>query len=82
MRSANFVGKSLVAPMMTGDALRAVTAHIPSPVAVVTTQPGGSGHGTTASAFLSLSMDPPMLLVSLHNSSTLLSRVRPGVVVA
>lgn len=56
-------------------------AHTPSAVSVVTTIADGRPYGTTVSAFMSLSMAPPMLLVSLDNESTLLSRVGLGSVV-
>lgn len=47
-----------------------------SSVSVVTTEDGGAAHGTTVSAFCSLSMEPPMILVSLDNSSRLLRHIR------
>lgn len=48
---------------------------IPSPVAVVTAL-GDWPHGTTVSAFASLSLDPPMVLISLQTSSALLPVIR------
>ncbi|MFD1824484.1 MULTISPECIES: flavin reductase family protein [Mumia] len=53
-------------------------SNVASAVSVVTTFDDGVPHGTTVSAFMSLSMDPPMLLVSLDARSSLLTRVRPG----
>lgn len=47
-----------------------------SSVSVVTTEDAGVPHGTTVSAFCSLSADPPMILVSLDNSSRLLRHIR------
>lgn len=55
---------------------REVMAGVCTPVAVVTTLDGVTPHGTTVSAFNSLSMDPPMMLVSLARMSNLLSAVR------
>ncbi|MEU4157334.1 flavin reductase family protein [Actinoplanes sp. NPDC026670] len=55
---------------------REVMAAVATPVAVVTTMTGDQPHGTTVSAFASLSMDPPMVLVSLARTSELLARVR------
>ncbi|OLT18834.1 flavin reductase [Pseudonocardia sp. CNS-139] len=46
-----------------------------SPVSVVTTCVRGQPFGTTVSAFASLSMDPPMVLVALDNRSDLLAAV-------
>ena len=57
---------------------RAAMRHVASPVAVVTTCAGGQPHGSTVSAFMSLSMQPPMLLVSLDNRSTLLRLLSVG----
>ena len=57
-------------------ALRSAMAGVCTPVSVVTTVENGLAHGTTVSAFSSLSMDPPMVLVSLDASSELLARVR------
>jgi flavin reductase (DIM6/NTAB) family NADH-FMN oxidoreductase RutF len=47
-------------------------ADVCTPVAVVTTLRGDRPHGTTVSAFASLSMSPPMVLVSLDLRSDLL----------
>lgn len=57
---------------------RAAMRHVASPVAIVTTYVDGRPHGSTVSAFMSLSMEPPMLLVSLDNRSALLSRLSIG----
>ncbi|MBT2269963.1 flavin reductase family protein [Rhodococcus enclensis] len=51
-------------------------AAVCAPVAVVTAVRGGAPFGTTVSAFASLSMSPPMVLVSLDRASTLLGVVR------
>jgi flavin reductase (DIM6/NTAB) family NADH-FMN oxidoreductase RutF len=56
------------------DAMRQVAA----PVCVVTTLHRSGPHGTTVSAFTSLSMNPPMLMLSLDTSSRLLSYVGVG----
>jgi flavin reductase (DIM6/NTAB) family NADH-FMN oxidoreductase RutF len=45
---------------------------VPTPVTVVTSHIDRKPHGTTVSAFTSLSLDPPMILVSLDQSSSLL----------
>jgi len=55
---------------------RKTMGNVAAAVSVVTTLDGGKPHGTTVSAFASLSMAPPMLLVSLDNDSTLLSKLR------
>ncbi|MGD6749742.1 flavin reductase family protein [Streptomyces sp. BH105] len=58
------------------DAFRDVMASVCTPVSVVTTLADGFPHGTTVSAFASLSMTPPMVLVSLDGRSRLLGMIR------
>ena len=58
-----------------GEEFRAVMAGVATPVSVVTTLTDGHPHGTTVSAFASLSMTPPMVLVSLDRGSELLARL-------
>lgn len=57
---------------------RAAMGNVAAAVSVVTTIHDGGAHGTTVSAFSSLSMDPPMLLVSLDNTSNLLTKLGVG----
>jgi len=57
------------------ESFKNVMAHVATPVAVVTSIEGGLPVGTTVSAFLSLSMDPPMILVSLDRGSETLELV-------
>jgi flavin reductase (DIM6/NTAB) family NADH-FMN oxidoreductase RutF len=54
------------------EALGAVCA----PVAVVTSFYDARPHGTTVSAFCSLSLDPPLVLVALDRGSELLRMIR------
>ncbi|WP_416966730.1 flavin reductase family protein [Streptomyces sp. 4F14] len=61
---------------VTPQAFRDAMATVASPVAVVTAMDGPRPHGTTVSAFTSLSLTPPMVLVSLDNRSRLLATVR------
>ncbi|MGY1550543.1 flavin reductase family protein [Microbacterium sp. A588] len=56
-------------------------ARVPTSVAVVTTDADGKPYGTTVSAFMSLSMHPPTVLVSLANKSSLLAKLRPATIV-
>lgn len=59
------------------ERFREVMASVCTPVSVVTAMAEeGLPHGTTVSAFTSLSMDPPMVLVSLDRASELLALVR------
>jgi flavin reductase (DIM6/NTAB) family NADH-FMN oxidoreductase RutF len=57
-------------------AFRAAMASVCTPVSVVTTLADGLPYGTTVSAFTSLSMQPPMVLVSLDLGSDLLALIR------
>ncbi|MFE2940303.1 flavin reductase family protein [Streptomyces sp. NPDC059255] len=50
--------------------------NVASPVAVVTTMDGRRPYGTTVSAFASLSLAPPMVLVSLDDRSQQLAIIR------
>lgn len=54
---------------------RDAMAAVCTPVAVVTGMDGDRPHGTTVSAFASLSMTPPSVLVSLDRGSDLLALV-------
>src|SRR5688572_16693232 len=54
---------------------RDAMAQVAGPVTVITAADGARAHGTTVSAFMSLSMSPPMVLVSLNLSSALLDLV-------
>lgn len=58
------------------DSFRAVMGNVCTPVSVVTTLASDIPHGTTVSAFASLSMTPPMLLVSLDQASRLLAAIQ------
>jgi flavin reductase (DIM6/NTAB) family NADH-FMN oxidoreductase RutF len=60
---------------LTG-AFREVMSGVCTPVSVVTAMDGQRPHGTTVSAFTSLSMDPPMVLVSLDRDSDLLALIQ------
>lgn len=55
---------------------RDVMGGVCTPVTVVTALDGDRPHGTTVSAFTSLSMTPPMVLVALDRGSDLLAVVR------
>jgi flavin reductase (DIM6/NTAB) family NADH-FMN oxidoreductase RutF len=59
-------------------AFRATMRRVVGGVCVVTADVGGMPHGTTVSAFFSLSMRPPMMAVSLDNTSNLLAGIRVG----
>lgn len=54
---------------------RDAMAQVAGPVTVITGEEGGVAHGTTVSAFMSLSVSPSMVLVSLNVTSALLDIV-------
>jgi flavin reductase (DIM6/NTAB) family NADH-FMN oxidoreductase RutF len=62
-------------PVVEAEAFREVLAGVCTPVSVVTSHHRGRPHGTTVSAFCSLSLEPPMVLVSLDAGSDLLAMV-------
>src|ERR1700757_1420365 len=55
---------------------RDTLARVPTPVTVVTSHVDRRPHGTTVSAFSSLSLEPPMILVSLDQNSDLLKIIQ------
>lgn len=63
-------------PAILQDTFREVMASVCTPVSVVTAMSDGLPYGTTVSAFASLSMRPPMVLLALDRGSDLLSVVR------
>lgn len=58
------------------DIFRKALGAVCTPVAVVTSAADGHPHGTTVSAFCSLSLRPPLVLVSLDRDSNLLAMIR------
>jgi flavin reductase (DIM6/NTAB) family NADH-FMN oxidoreductase RutF len=50
-------------PSVSADSYRAVMRHWPSGVTVITMPTADGPHGMTASAFTSVSVDPPMILI-------------------
>lgn len=63
-------------PGSLATAFRDVMSQVCTPVSVVTAMDGERPHGTTVSAFASLSVEPPMVLVALDRTSDLLALVR------
>ncbi|XVQ90081.1 cation:proton antiporter [Microbispora siamensis] len=61
------------------QALKDMMSMFPTGVSVVTTLDGkGVPHGLTCSSLCSLSLDPPLLLVCVHNRSGTLAAIRAG----
>jgi flavin reductase ActVB len=60
-----------MAAVLDADSFRAAASLFPSGVTIVTTRgPDGRGWGFTASAFSSLSLRPPMILVCLDHAAS------------
>lgn len=57
-------------------AFRSAMSAVCTPVTVVTAFEAGRPHGTTVSAFASLSMNPAMVVVALDHTSDLLTIIR------
>jgi flavin reductase (DIM6/NTAB) family NADH-FMN oxidoreductase RutF len=55
---------------LTPDEFRNVIGHFASGVTVITTTVDGKPYGTTASAVTSLSLEPPMVLIAMNQSSS------------
>lgn len=62
--------------MVERDAFREALGAVCTPLAIVTSQLAARPHGTTVSAFCSLSLAPPLVLVSLDRTSRLLAMIR------
>jgi flavin reductase (DIM6/NTAB) family NADH-FMN oxidoreductase RutF len=71
MRSATIAGE------VPAETFCETLSRFPSGLTVVTAKTsGGDAHGSTVSAFSSLSLDPPLVLVALGRSSELLEFLR------
>ncbi len=58
--------------MIDSDLFRAVLGRFASGITVITTcDANGTPHGMTVSAFSSLSLDPPLILVCVANEATM-----------
>ncbi len=55
---------------------REAMAHVSAPVTIITTMVDGVPYGSTVSAFASLSVHPPMVLLALDNRGALIGHVR------
>lgn len=58
------------------DALRAAMSRFPTGVTVVTSGREDRAEGMTANAVISVSLDPPLFLVSVHKDARLNPRIR------
>lgn len=63
------------APSFDGARMRQVMGHFCTGITVVTSVEDGEPFGFTAQSFLSLSLEPPLILVSLQRTSSSLPRI-------
>lgn len=59
----------MTSPVLNSRPLRDSLGRFATGVTVITTVENGTTHGMTANAFVSVSLDPPLVLVSLDNRS-------------
>jgi len=64
------------AAAVDADMFKAAMRLLPEPVAIVTTYHEGHNHGMTATAFASVSVEPPQVLVCLNRRATSLGLIR------
>jgi flavin reductase (NADH) len=61
-----------------GDAMRDAFSRWPSGVSIVAVREGGRIHALTVSAFIPVSVEPPLVLVSLGGNASVLPYLDPG----
>ncbi|WP_342714589.1 flavin reductase family protein [Celeribacter neptunius] len=59
-----------------GKALREACEQFATGVTIITTPDDEEAHGMTANAFMSVSLDPPLIAISLNNAARMLSKIR------
>jgi flavin reductase (NADH) len=62
----------------TREALREAFSRWPSGVSIVAVRDGGRVHALTVSAFIPVSVDPPLVMVSLGGNASALPYLDPG----
>ena len=67
---------------VTGAEFRTALGHWASGVAIVTSAAGDRIHGMTVSAFSSVSLDPPLVMICADKSSNTLGVIEEGRVFA
>src|SRR5690554_607060 len=55
---------------------RSVMGRFATGVCIATTELDGQVHGATVNSFTSVSLDPPLILISLDNRTRLLDQIR------
>lgn len=73
---SSWTGPDPAGPGIHPDLFRHAIGHFPTGVCVITTAVEGVAYGATVSAVASLSLEPPMLLVCLKDTSRTLGAIR------
>ncbi len=76
VRRATAKGKAMTVVGVPPDLHRAAARMFPSGVTVATAAHGDHAHAITATAFCSLSLDPPLVLLAVDRNGQLLDLVR------
>ncbi len=63
------------APVIDPKALRRACGAFATGVTVITTRDAAGDHGMTANAFMSVSLDPPLIVVSVNRKARLLAKI-------
>lgn len=62
-------------PSIDPKELRRTCGAFATGVTVITARDGGSDHGMTANAFMSVSLDPPLIVVSVSRKARLIGKI-------
>lgn len=63
---------------MTDDAFRRAMSRLPGGVSVIAARSGEQDHVAVTTSLVSVSLDPPMVMMALHSESRILELVGPG----
>jgi flavin reductase len=74
--SAALVSDDLSAPPFAVGAFKAALGSFATGVTLATTGSGGDLHGVTANAVMSVSLDPPLVLLSIQQGTRMLGALR------
>ncbi len=74
MEAATLQPRAAIEPRLFRD----VMGHFATGVTVVSYLDGGAVHGMTANAFMSVSLDPPLAMISVRPAGRFVSAVKQG----
>lgn len=76
MNAPNHIADSGMASPVNPRALRDACGSFATGVTVISTATADGDHGMTANAFMSVSLDPPLISISLDRKAKMLAKVR------